>query len=63
MPSQPSEHACLKMMAPSPSKNGIDGQCRLWPLSSVALTQQIGSDRSNSGHAVDIAATQMTQAV
>jgi hypothetical protein len=34
-----------------------------WPLSSVALTQQIGSDRSNSGHAVNVAATQMTDAV
>ena len=31
----------------------------LWPLSSVALTQQFGSDRSTSGHAVDMAATQM----
>ena len=30
------------------------------PLSSVALTQQFGSDRSKSGHAVDMAATQMT---
>ena len=26
-----------------------------------AATQQIGSDRSNSGHAVDIATTQMTR--
>jgi hypothetical protein len=33
MPSQPSEHACLKIMAPSPSKNGIDGQCCLMALS------------------------------
>ena len=32
-----------------------------WPLSSVALTQQFGSDRSNSGHAVNMAATLMTQ--
>jgi hypothetical protein len=35
----------------------------LWPLSSVVLTQQIGSDRSNSRHAVNVAATQMTHYV
>ena len=32
-----------------------------WPLSSVVLTQQFGSDRSNSGHGVDMVATQMTR--
>jgi hypothetical protein len=34
---------------------------RFITLSSIALTRQIGSDRSNSGHAVDIAETQMTR--
>ena len=32
----------------------------IWPLSSVVLAQQLGSNRSTNGHAVDIAATQMT---
>jgi hypothetical protein len=36
------------------------GAVHTWPRSSFALTQQIGSERSNSGHAVNVAATQMT---
>src|ERR1700719_538596 len=44
-----------------PPRSGLErSDFVLWPLSSVALTQQIGSDRSNSGHAVNVAATQMT---
>ena len=32
-----------------------------WPLSSVALSSNSVSDRSNSGHTVDMAATLMTR--
>jgi hypothetical protein len=38
----------------------IGSEVRSWPLSSVAVMQQFGSDRSNSGHAVDMVATRMT---
>jgi hypothetical protein len=38
---------------PRGSSNGR-GRCRLWPLSSVAVMRQIGSDRRESGHRADI---------